>query len=187
MRLFTALWPADDAVSALVVALLEGGAPGDGIPAPRGWTAVDPSTWHVTLAFHGEADPGVLARRLDEQAHGRTAPVLRLAGAGAFPDVRWVGVEIDPPEGLAGLLAAAGGNPARFVPHVTLLRRRARPGSDAEPDPPAPWSGHRGPGWTPHEVLLVASEPDRGGARYRVVHRVPLARGSGRLPLDHPW
>ncbi len=146
------------------------------LPAPpRGWRAIDPGTWHITLAFHGEADPGVLARRLDATAHGTGAPRLRLAGAGAFPGVRWAGVQADPPAGLGALVMIAGGDPAGFVPHVTVLRLRPRPGPDAEPEPDVPWSGYLGGWWTPGEVLLVASEAARGGARYRVVHRVPLA------------
>lgn len=168
MRLFTALWVPPDATSALV---LDVPAPGAQDP---GWTAVDPDTWHVTLAFHGEADPGVLARQLDGAVHGALAPRLRLAGSGSFPGVRWAGVEVRPAGGMAGLVEAAGGDPSRLVAHVTVLRRRARPGPGADPDPATPWCGHRGPWWRPAEVLLVASEPGRGGARYRVVHRVPL-------------
>ncbi|WP_408004710.1 2'-5' RNA ligase family protein, partial [Pseudonocardia lacus] len=62
----------------------------------------------------------------------------------------------------------------RFVPHVTLLRRRLRPGPGAVADPATPWAGRTGPWWRPADLLLVSSEPARGGSRYRVVHRVPL-------------
>jgi RNA 2',3'-cyclic 3'-phosphodiesterase len=166
VRLFTAFWPPSAVVEALEHEV------GD---APPGWRILDPPTWHVTLAFHGEAEPGVLARRLDAAAHGARAPRLRLAGAGAFDGVRWAGVEADEP--LDGLVAAAGGDVARFVAHLTVLRVRARPGPHAEPDAATPWSGHVGPWWRPSEVLLVASEPARGGSRFRVVHRVPLSEG----------
>jgi 2'-5' RNA ligase len=168
MRLFTALWPPAEAVAALLAAT----APA---AEPPGWRAVDPASWHLTLAFHGEADAGVLARRLDSAAGGAPAPRLRIAGAGAFPGVRWAGVETDAPEELARLVTAAGGDQAAFVPHLTVLRRRRRPGPGAHADPPARWASHRGPWWRPGEVLLVASEPARGGSRYRPVHRVPLA------------
>lgn len=114
----------------------------------------------------------MLSRRLDAAAHGVLAPRLRLAGAGGFEGVRWAGVEADGP--LAPLVAAAGGDVARFVAHVTVLRVRPRPGPDVESDPRMPWSAHIGPWWRPREALLVASEPGLGGARFRVVHRVPL-------------
>lgn len=167
MRLFTALWPPPEVIDALAADV--GGA------VPRGWRHTGTVTWHVTLAFHGEADPGASARRLESAAHGLAAPRLRLVGAGAFDGVRWAGVEVEGP--IDGLVAAAGGDGARFVGHVTVLRRR--PGPDPEPDPATPWAAHRGPWWRPGEVLLMASEPGRGGMRYRVVHRVPLGVAGG--------
>ena len=163
MRLFTALWLPDEAVAALLAAR---GA------EPAGWRFAAPETWHVTLAFHGEADPGPLARRLDAAAHGLVARRLRVAGGGSFERVRWAGIE--PADALLPLVTAAGGGVAAFVPHVTLLRRRVRPGPEVVADPPAP-RVPPGPWWTPREVLLAASEPARGGVRYRTVHRVPLA------------
>lgn len=168
MRLFTALWPPDDAVAALMADL-----PG-GLEEPPGWRVAAASTWHITLAFHGEADPGVHARGLEAAAHGRAAPRLRLAGAGRFRGVRWAGVDVDPAGGLAELVEATGGAPEGFAPHITILRLRRRPGPGADTDPPTPWSAHRGEWWRPHEVLLMASEPARGGSRYHVMHRVPL-------------
>jgi 2'-5' RNA ligase len=172
VRLFTALWPAPEAVAALAADTLPAGA-------PPGWRLMAPASWHVTLAFHGEADPGVLARRLESTARGTKAPRLRIAGAGAFAGVRWAGVEVADAaadaERLSRLVTLAGGDPAAFVPHVSVLRLRSRPGPGADPDPQATWGGHRGPWWRPEEVLLVVSEPGRGGSRYRPVHRVRLA------------
>jgi RNA 2',3'-cyclic 3'-phosphodiesterase len=163
VRLFTALWPPSEVVAALAAHVGR---------VPAGWRLMDPPAWHVTLAFHGEADPGVLARRLDAAAHGIRAPRMRLSGAGTFDGVRWAGVQAE--GSLDALVAAAGGDAARFVAHVTVLRVRPRPGPDVDPDPCTPWSVHVGPWWRPGEVLLVASEPARGGGRFRVVHRVPL-------------
>ncbi len=171
MRLFTALWLPDQAVAALRATTFDPDHP------PPGWRAVDPASWHVTLAFHGEADPGVLARRLDREALGAAAPRLRTEGAGEFPAVRWAGVRAEATAALAALVEVAGGRPAEFVGHVTVLRRRSRPGPGADPDPPTPWSGHTGPWWRPADLLLVSSVPARGGSRYRVVHRVPLTPG----------
>lgn len=170
MRLFTALWLPDPAVDEL-----RGAAPAE---PPTGWRAVDPDSWHITLSFYGEADPGPLARRLDHVAHGAPAPTLRTTGAGAFDGVRWAGVQAAEPGPLARLVELAGRPSRRWVPHVTLLRRRARPGPALDPDPPVPWRDHRGPWWRPADLLLVSSEPVRGGSRYRVVHRVPLATGA---------
>ena len=164
MRLFTALWPPVDAVDALRAALP---------PAPEGWRATDPDSWHVTLAFHGEADPGVRARELDAAARGAPAPRLRASGSGAFPGVVWAGVRAEPLAALHALVAAAGGDPSAFTPHVTVLRRRGHRGAPPAWSPPA-WSPPDGPWWTPTEVLLVHSGLARGGPRYRVVHRVPL-------------
>lgn len=186
MRLFTALWPPPEAIDALaadVEGVEMGGTDGNGA-VPRGWRRTDTATWHITLAFHGEADPGVSARRLERSAHGLPAPRLRLTGAGAFEGIRWAGVEAD--SSLDELVTTAGGDVAGFIAHVTVLRRRPRPGPDAETDPPVAWAAHRGPWWQPGEVLLVASEPGRGGKRYRVVHRVPLAAGS-RRQQDRAW
>jgi RNA 2',3'-cyclic 3'-phosphodiesterase len=170
VRLFTALWPAPEAVAALAADTMPAGA-------PPGWRVPAPASWHVTLAFHGDADPGVLARRLERTARAAMAPRLRIAGAGAFEGVRWAGVEVADAdaERLARLVMLAGGDPSAFVPHVSVLRLRSRPGPGAEPDPQATWGAHRGPWWRPQEVLLVVSEPARGGSRYRPVHRVRLA------------
>lgn len=174
VRLFTALWPPAEAVAALA-------ADTAALGAPPGWRVLDPGSWHVTLAFHGQADPGVLARRLESTVRSSQAPLLRIAGAGTFDGVRWAGVEVaDAAAGaqrLARLVTLAGGDPTAFVPHVSLLRLRRRPGPGADPDPAITWSAHSGPWWRPAEVLLVASEPARGGSRYRPVHRVRLAPG----------
>lgn len=205
VRLFTALWPAPEAVAALQAASAGPASAGPAsagsastgsatagsasagpvsagvassraaaAPLPDGWRRVDPSSWHVTLAFHGEAQMGPLARRLEAAVYGAPSPLLRLRGAGAFAGVRWAGVEAAQAERLAELVGAVGGRPAAFVAHVTVLRMRSRPGPDPGPDPPTPWAEHVGPWWRPPEVLLVASEPARGGVRYRPVHRVPL-------------
>lgn len=169
MRLFTALWPPSEVVESLAAA--------SGEPVV-GWRRTEPSTWHITLAFHGEAPMAPLARRLESAVYGAASPRLRLHGVGRFNGVRWAGVQAEPAEALASLVRLAGGTPAEFVAHVTVLRRQARPGPHVDPEPPTPWAGHTGPWWRPFEVLLVASEPTSGGVRYRPVHRVPLTAGS---------
>jgi 2'-5' RNA ligase len=165
VRLFTALWPPVEAVTALAAVVPDG--PIDG------WRRIDPATWHITLAFHGEAQVEPLAHGLESAVHGAASPRLRLRGAGRFEAVRWAGVQSEPTEALTSLVRLAGGTPAEFVAHVTVLRRRSRSRIDYQP--PTQWAGHSGPWWRPTEVLLVASEPAAGGVRYRPVHRVPLA------------
>lgn len=164
MRLFTALVPPPAAVEALVAALAG--------PVPAGWRRVDPATWHVTLAFHGDADPAERGAALDT-VRGLAAPRLRIEGAGAFPGVAWAAVTADPPAALLALVSAVGGDAAAFVPHLTVLRRRGR----RRPDPPACVPQLVGPWWRADEVLLVASARTETGPRHEVVHRVALAEG----------
>ncbi|WP_226353609.1 2'-5' RNA ligase family protein [Pseudonocardia sp. ICBG601] len=78
--------------------------------------------------------------------------------------MRWAGVEARPPAALTALVTAADGDPARFVGHLTLLRRLRGAPTNA----PAETAVPDGPWWRPAEVLLMASEPGRGGPRYRV-------------------
>lgn len=186
MRLFTALWPPAAAVAALRADL---DAAAGGWP-PEGWRAGPPDRWHVTLAFHGEQDdPGVLARSLDAEASRCVAPSLRLAGAGSFPGVAFVAVQVaGPADGtaLAKLVAAAGGDPLGYTPHLTIARSRRRArvpaagsatGSAAgsrAPDIHPVVDQHVGPWWRPAAVLLVRSQVSGGQTRYRVMHRVPL-------------
>ncbi|MER7438659.1 2'-5' RNA ligase family protein, partial [Pseudonocardia alni] len=170
MRLFTALWPPPGAVAALTRAL--GGAPS---PLPDGARRADPSTWHVTLCFHGDDDPDARAATLDIALAGAVAPRLRIAGTGTFPGVLWAGVEErdGPAAGaLADLAARAGATgPRPYLPHVTLARWDRRRG-----DATVGGDGiAAGPWWTPGEAVLVRSEP---GARYTVLHRVPLRPGT---------
>lgn len=100
---------------------------------------VDPSAWHLTLAFLGDVDTAsvrdVIAtvRRVAE----RHAPMrLPAGGLGAFPmparaRVAWCGIG-DPGSHLAGLARDLGselgvevGDP--FRPHVTIARARREP------------------------------------------------------------
>jgi RNA 2',3'-cyclic 3'-phosphodiesterase len=168
VRLFSALWVPPAAAAGLRAVLAATGV-------PPGWRAVDPDTWHLTLSFHGDADPEPLARALDGSVAGLPAPRLRLRGAGRFPGVCWAGVQAEPVGRLTGLVAAAGGEPAAFVPHVTVWRGRERgPGTGTELPG---WSEHHGPWWRPVDVLLVRSDLGDGRAHCRVVHRARLGPG----------
>ena len=164
MRLFTALVPPAAAVMGVAAALAG--------PVPAGWRMVDPAGWHVTLVFHGDAEPAVVAAALDAVA-GRPGPRLRIDGTGAFPGVRFARVVAEPPDALHALVAAVGGDASGFVPHLTLLRRRGR----GHPEPPARLPRLAGPWWQADEVVLMASERRSAGPVYTIVHRVGLAVG----------
>ncbi|HEY2203583.1 MAG TPA: 2'-5' RNA ligase family protein [Pseudonocardia sp.] len=171
-RLFSTLWPPPSAVSALAGEL----AAAPDWP-PEGWRATPAERWHVTLCFHGEAEPGVLARRLESRAGGLPAPRLRLAGAVSFPGVAAAGVAADGPgnaEALLGLVRAAGADPAGFRAHLTVARTSRRGDRPPAGGPPG---RHPGPWWRPAEVCLVRSEITSNGRRYVVLHRVPLRAG----------
>ncbi|WP_370288889.1 RNA 2',3'-cyclic phosphodiesterase [Nocardioides sp.] len=135
MRIFAALLP-DEITSERLEELLD--VRRDAEPAWR-WTM--PEQWHVTLAFAGAAP----ARRVDDVVEALTAiaaatppPVLRPAGAGAFPHpdaakVLWLGVvPADGPEERLGDLAAVCRTAfarhgvevdgTRFRPHLTVAR-----------------------------------------------------------------
>lgn len=195
-RLFTALWPPPPVVAELDAALARA-AHSDAAPAggtdlhrwpPEGWRAIPSRRWHVTLRFHGEADPGTLARRLDTAATGLAAPWLRLSGAVSLGAVIAAAVHTAGPAdtvAMAALVAAAGADPATHVPHVSVARTARR--SDA---PPAggPLDRFAGSWWRPDDVCLVLSESSSGSARYTVLHRVPLAADPtcATPGTDHP-
>jgi RNA 2',3'-cyclic 3'-phosphodiesterase len=164
VRLFSAVWPSEPALAHLERAVGR-------LELPAGVRRVPTEKWHLTLAFYGnDASLPERAGYLDERLAGHTAPALRLAGAGTFAGVLWVGVQpvtAADREALRALALAVGAG-RKFRPHVTVARWRLdRPGS---------WLAerlvsYRGPAWTASHVSLVRSELD---ARYTAVHNVPL-------------
>jgi len=155
------------------------------------WTGRD--AWHLTLAFLGEVDRGViagLAVRLERAARRRPSLTLSLAGAGAFPGatrarVLWTGVQGDRRE--LGLLAASAGAGARragappatsgrgYQPHLTLARCRAPADVNSLVGTLA---GFAGTPWLATEVHLIHS---RLGVhpRYEVIGTWPLRSAIG--------
>jgi 2'-5' RNA ligase len=180
-RLFTALWPPGPVVAELELALSDARH-----WPPEGWRAIPSRRWHVTLCFHGEGDPGVLARRLDSAAEGLEAPWLRLSGAVSLGSVIAATVHPAGPRdatAMAAVVSAAGADQTTHRPHVSVARTSRR--SDAPPVG-GPLDRFTGSWWRPEEVCLVLSERSSGSPRYTVLHRAPLyadpahAAGPGR-------
>lgn len=167
MRLFSTLWPSDAALAHLERAVRQ-----VGLPAGVRRTGTD--HWHLTLGFYGnDASQAERAAFLDGQLAGLAAPTLRLAGAGTFPGVLWVGVEPITPSDREALrrLASAAGAGRRFQPHITVARWRLDQPGDLMV---AQLAAYRGPSWTAESADLVHSVTGPRDSTYTVVHRVPL-------------
>ena len=163
MRLFTALVPDAAATVHLAAAL----ATVDG----REWTS--PDKWHITLCFHGDGDDPVARAAWLRDRAASLAPIrLRLASAGAFGDVLWIGVESD--DALAAAAAQvrehAPGHVERhgFTPHLTVARAKSLDVTAL--------LGYKGPWWTSNELVLMRSERTPDGYRYSALDAV-LLRG----------
>lgn len=176
-RLFVALWPPPVAVEALAGALgrVRGHVAGGSAAVEVRWQPAE--RWHVTLAFLGTAPPGRTARRLSAYLDSAASHPerIRLAGAGAFGPVVWVGVEHGPwlddlARGVQDSLHVAD---RRFRAHVTVGRTRGADGPGRARAVVPALAGHRGPWWTPGEVTLVASETGPH-PQYRVLQRWAL-------------
>lgn len=195
MRLFVAVLPPREALDGLgrVVAEVRG-MPGadDGLR----WT--EPSGWHLTLAFLGEVDPGLLPAldaRLGRACRRYGPYELRLAGGGRFGDrTLWAGARGDL-AGMARLARAvrgasrkAGAPPAEehgFHPHLTLARARRPRGARLKPLAET-LAGYEGPAWTADAVALVRSHPPTPGTpgaqpRYETLETWPLGPARRRL------
>ncbi|MFI2412965.1 RNA 2',3'-cyclic phosphodiesterase [Streptomyces sp. NPDC018947] len=186
MRLFAAVLPPEDVVAALAAetAVLRGLPGADRLR----WTGRP--GWHLTLAFYGEVDDGLvpeLSARLERAAH-RTGPFgLALRGGGQFGHGRalWTGVSGDVPalRVLAGRAESAArragvpmGEHRRYKAHLTLAR--GREAYDVRPYVEA-LDRFTGPAWTVTDLALVRSRLPRSGVpgeqpRYETVARSPL-------------
>ena len=175
VRLFVAVWP-DAATLEVLSALARPELPG------VRWTR--PEQWHVTLRFLGDADPGGVASRLAPAAQGLAAVAASMGPACALLGRTVLHV---PVAGLESLAAAVGeatadlGQPPRpggFHGHLTLARGRHP--SDLRSLVGRPVASS----WPVPEVTLVSSVTGRGGSRYEVIGRWPLAALSG--PVRSP-
>ena len=177
MRLFVGLAPPAAVLDDLDAACAPLRPANDGLR----WTSRE--LWHVTLAFLGEVDDGLLPRlmpRLERAARRHQGFGLTFAGAGAFPgparaNVLWSGVAGDRKAlGELAMSVSAGarraGTPApdegrRYRPHVTLARCRVP--ADVR-QVVAELSGYQGPAWTAAEIHLIRSTPG-SQARYQIL------------------
>jgi 2'-5' RNA ligase len=161
--LFSALVPPDDVVEAVAGALAE---PDDGLR----WEP--PERWHVTLAYYGHDDLDVRGAWLAGRLAGRPAVDVRLEKAATFPGVLWLtvaGSELTPLAHAAG----AGSEARPYRAHLTLARfPREEPGLAER------WTkslaNFTSRSWTASSVVLMTSEHEPGGTRYRVARSFRL-------------
>jgi 2'-5' RNA ligase len=181
VRVFVALTPSELAVEHLDDAV----APAREQHSELRW--VDPSRWHLTLAFLGDVDEVQLPElqvRLARAASRHDSASLRLRGAGAFArparaTVLWAGVEAPVRLGaLAASCAAAGRRLGLDVddrahrPHLTLARARSRSPVDVRTLVEV-LGGYEGPNWTASDVMLMRSHLGPQ-PRYEELARWPL-------------
>lgn len=180
MRLFTALWPSEMAVDHLSaeIAELSEQRISQVTTGLRQFRFIPADRWHLTLNFHGdEADPDEVVARLDQRAAELgvdvPSPRLRLAGAGVFRSVLWVGVEPatdDDAATLSELVRIAGGDPEGYRGHLTIARwSNGRPSRALA----ELLSDYAGPAWPVADLTVVRSVPGGEGSGYEVVHRIP--------------
>jgi 2'-5' RNA ligase len=186
MRAFVAVVPPDTACAELAAAVTPLRSPH---PDLR-WTPA--AQWHLTLAFLGEVDEGVLpelTERLARAAHRHAPMVLTMSGAGRFGDrVLWTRVRAERTPGGADLrrLAAAVTAAARrcgigvddraYRPHLTIARSRG--GTDLRPLV-AQLSGFAGTPWAADALHLVRSRLG-AGPQGTAVHDVLQTWSLGR-------
>lgn len=161
-----AVWP-DTATLDVLSAL-----PRPDLPGVR-WTR--PGQWHVTLRFLGDADAGDVVPRLEGALEGCAPADAVMGPACTLLGRNVLQVPVAGLDRLAGAVVDATTDlgrpprPGRFHGHLTLARGR-RPGDlRSLVGRPATSS------WPASEVTLVSSVPGRGGSRYEVVGRWPLA------------
>ena len=178
MRLFVGITPSAEALAHAAGALDRriGRAAPDGphriASAAPDMRWVPEERWHVTLAFLGEVDPDripVLGARLDEVAAAhRPLEAMRLAGAGTFHGVLWLGVwhteRHSPADRLARAVQRemrAAGVPVERRPwraHLTIARWRPSAERDAAARRAAEsLADYAGPAFDVHDIRLVHS------------------------------
>lgn len=183
MRLFVAIEPPAGVLTELAAAIEPLQA---AVPELR-WTSRN--AWHLTLAFLGDVDEGVLPEltaRLERASRRHPPQLLAIEGGGAFPSpararVLWAGIRADD-RALASLAAsvAAGARRAgapppdegrRYRAHLTLARCR-QPTNVAALT--AALAGLSTADWTARSVHLVRSQLGGKEPQYEYVGEWPL-------------
>jgi 2'-5' RNA ligase len=174
LRLFFALWP-DPPARQLLADIATA------VARDRDGRATPPAALHVTVAFLGSVEAGLLplVEAAGAAAASTTQPftaTFDLPGGPGRSGIAWLGCT-EPSAGLItlhGLLAAALAarglpvEPRAYRPHVTLARDCTRPAPGEAPDgSPVSWLADR--------LALVASTPGGGTSTYRTLHGWPLA------------
>lgn len=184
MRLFVAAEPPEAALAELdaVVAPLRAAAP------ELRWTGL--GSWHLTLAFLGEVDEGLmpeLSTRLERAAHRHPPQRLAIAGGGAFPSLRraqvlWAGIAGD--DRAMGSLASSATAAARragvfvaeqhrkYRPHLTLARCRSPADVSELASVLMEFSGSS---WIASTIHLIRSYLSTGPPVYEELGAWPLA------------
>lgn len=166
MRLFFALWPPRATAEALAGWAAE-------VQKQSGGRVTATENIHLTLAFLGDADPG-LAGLAAKQANGRRhALPIEAAKYVRRNEMVWVAPAAMPAPltelvaSLHGALRAASFRLEErpFAAHVTLIRNARMPQSL----PPLPAVE-----WPVDEFLLVRSRTSSKGSTYEPVDRFPL-------------
>ena len=175
-RMFAAFYPPKSVIESLVAFL-------DSHPQVA-WT--DPKRWHVTLAFMssvGQDLVGDLVAHLKGGFAEEKAPVVRLDGAGCFPNpsrakVAWMRPQVVGGGAALNVLAEVARRAAGeagvevdakgFVPHLTVARFKG--GQDAS-ELTQFLSSYRSEPWLLDRINLVASHRG-GGARGSLQHEV---------------
>ena len=174
-RIFFALWP-DDTVRRQIVDQFR--------HTPQSKTSarlMRKHNLHITLHFIGnvDAEQRDCMHQAAQQVRGEPFQ-LCLDRYGHFyrAKVFWLGSE-QVPQALHDLHTALGEalqpcgyqiERRPFAPHVTLLRKLARPGEMVKPDPIR---------WSVNEFVMVESVPVEGGVDYRVIERYALGGCDG--------
>lgn len=179
VRLFVAVWPPDQALAGLEAAV----APIASRHPELKWQPRE--RWHITVTFIGDVgDEREPAARAAVERAVAAVPVggpVRLAAAGTFGRLLWVGLE-PLPSPLQPLARACGRElrDARFAlerrrwsPHLTLARARGEATGLLECR--RALAGYAGPTWDVAELTLVASKPGPDPV-YEVLARYPVTR-----------
>ena len=188
MRLFVAFMPPRVATVHLAERL-------EIIRATKPWSAradirwIPRERWHVTLAFLGNVDDGLITRLTTTlgavAARHPMLHSLNLRGVGQFPSVLWVGVHPTQRFSPADRLARAVQRALRrdgvaierrpWRAHVTIARlRRLHQGNDLPALSALPaLPEYAGPSWSVGEIQLIESLTGPAPS-YRVIQRFTL-------------